>query len=299
MRPPKGYITVTEAKKILHISDAMIRIHVQKGRIKYLLPEGRKQGFYLEKDVKKLADELNIFLSLDEEEEGSEFVKATKEDLKAVQEIGAEIFSPEIDVSSTPQEWRIPLMEKNPDILYVLKRKNQVIGYASTLPFKKDTDKITKVLEAELLTDANIVRDDIEVYERGKHIHLYIGAIAIKPSLKKSERHIYGARLINGLVTFIVELGSKGVVIETVVAEGETRIGIRLLQAFGFIEALPSRSGKRIFLLEIEKSNSPRSLEYKQALQESGVLTETYKTTIQISNKLFQYVIMNDECIRN
>jgi hypothetical protein len=268
MQPPKGYIRASEVKKILHISDAMIRIHVQKGRIKYLLPEGRKQGFYLEKDVKKLANELNIFLNL-EEEEGSKFLRATKEDLKEIQRIGAEAFSPEIDVNSTPQEWRIPFMEKNPDVLYVLKRENQVIGYASTLPFKKETDKVARVLEAQLLSDANVTPDDIEVYEQGKHIHLYIGAIVIKPSLKKHERRIYGARLINGLVTSIIELGSRGVFVETIIAEGETHIGIRLLQAFGFAEIPPPGPGKRAFLLEVEKSNSPLSLEYKQALQVS------------------------------
>src|SRR5690242_12084674 len=91
-QPPEGYITATEAKKILNVSDSMIRVHAQKGRIKYYAPPGRKQGFYLKKDVEKLAADLNVFLDVGMEEEASHFSRASIEDLPEIIEITRQLF---------------------------------------------------------------------------------------------------------------------------------------------------------------------------------------------------------------
>src|SRR5256885_12788124 len=86
MRTPKGYYTLTEAKAKLDLSSAMIRKHVEKGRIHYLLPEGRGHGFYLKEDVDKLARELETFLDIRETAPAT-FGRATREDIPKCVEV--------------------------------------------------------------------------------------------------------------------------------------------------------------------------------------------------------------------
>src|SRR5256885_17118053 len=94
LETPKGYYTATQVKKILNISDAMIRSYAQKGKIRYALPPGRKHGFYLKEDVDKLSNELHAFLSTESEHTISTFEKAKKEDLIEVEKIAMSLFAP-------------------------------------------------------------------------------------------------------------------------------------------------------------------------------------------------------------
>jgi hypothetical protein len=275
IQPPKGYIKATDVKNRLNISDAMIRYYVQKGKINYLVPPGRKQGFYLEKDVDKLYNELNAFLHLESDEEDKEetvFSIAGKEDLTEIIKMGIALFSPGSNINPEPPEWIVKALEKNPEIRFVLKRGNELLGYASIVPFNLKTEKAQKCLEVEFLRDVNIMPDDIETFDAGNHINLYLMAIGINPKLERLERRTQGAKLIAKFINKIVELGKRGVIIEKIIARGDTKSGIKLLQAFGFSEMPPPASGKRAFIIEVEKSGAPAILQYKRALEESGIL---------------------------
>lgn len=271
VQPPEGYITATEAKHILNVSDSMVRVHAQKGRIGYVVPRGRKQGFYLKRDVEKLAHDLDIFLNIDAEVEASQFTRAGVEDLPEIMEISRQLFgSGDGEDRVTPLEDRIALISKNPDVFYVVKREEQVIGFTYMLPFKQDTDKIEQLLRANLAGEVAITPDDIVEFSTGRHTQIYLVAIGMKPSIHVSKRRIYAARLISNFMHLIVDLGRKGVVIETMTAMGFSKEGRRLLREFGFSEVPPPVPGKRIFTIKLEESGAPLILQYKQALAESG-----------------------------
>lgn len=272
IQPPKGYYTATKTKQLLNISDAMVRIHVQKGKIAYLLPPGRKQGFYLKKDVDKLANELHAFLNLDEEAEMTEFTAATAADIPACIALNRELFT----ISTTgnnqilTEKW-VQWLEKNPEVVYVLKKNKEVIGIATMLPFKPDSEKFKEILGGDtsiLLGDVNIAPEDIEEYKAGNHIQLYLAEIGIKPSLDKDVRRRYGAKLISKFIDAIVSLGRRGIIIERIIAVGATRSGIRLLQHFGFNELIFPRPDTRLFAITVKDSGVPLILQYKQALAE-------------------------------
>jgi hypothetical protein len=53
---------------------------------------------------------------------------------------------------------------------------------------------------------------------------------------------------------------------------GASHSGIRLLLAFGLHEIPAKVPGNRAFIMNIAESGSPVSMQYKEALQESGVL---------------------------
>ncbi len=280
MRTPEGYYTITETTKLLNISNAMVREHVEKGRIHYYLPKNRKHGFYLKKDVDNLANELNAFLNMGDEEENAKliFTTATEEDLAGIAKIANAIFSPNGSNDSnniTVPNWRHMLLEKNEETQYVLKQGSTVRGFATILPFRPDTDKIEKLFRSETVSEAAVTSSDIETFESGRHIRLYIGAIAIDPEIDKSKRKKYGAVLVRELINKIVDLGGRGVIIDNITALGATHSGIRLLQAFGLHEIEPKAPGKRAFIMDVKESGSHVSMQYKEALQKS----KQYHTT--------------------
>lgn len=271
LQPPKGYTTAKYAKQTLHISDAALRQHTFRGEIGYLVPKGRKQGFYLKRDIDRIANELKAYYALkdDEEKENitTELVPATKEDLKEISKIGNKLFGANTTITTTIPYWRYILLKKNKESQYALKHGDKIIGFATVIPFKTNTNKIEILLRSETISEAQITEDDIETLEPGKHIHLYIGAIGIEPDIEKYKKRYYGAALVSRLIDKIINLGERGIIIEDITALGATKKGIRLLQIFGLHEIPPRKENNRAFTMHIDDSGSPLSLQYKKVLE--------------------------------
>ncbi len=282
IQTPKGYYTSTEAQKVLNLSGAMLRIHVQKGRIQYFLPEGRKHGFYLKKDVDRLANEINAFLDIEIKEE-VRFMPANKEDLPEMVRISDLLFldnrTQATTVNSAVPEWRYALLKRNSETQFILKVGNRIIGVATILPFKANSNKIEEIFSSESVEDANITESDIETFNTGDQIDIFILNIGLNPDLEadKKTKKYYGASLINKLTDKIVELGSRGVIVKRLTAAGATHMGIRILQSSGFHEIPAIPPTKRAFAMDIQESGSHMSMQYKQAL-ETNKATETEMT---------------------
>lgn len=278
MKTPTGYYTLTETAQRLNISNSMVRRHVEKGRIRYLKIEGRAHGFYLKKDVDRLANQLSAFLEMEDEEETTRlsFSAASEEDLVGIARIGNALFAP--GNKTTVPNWRYTFLKKNPETQYALKQDNKVIGFATILPFKPNSEAIEKLLQSDTITGANITVDEIEVFEWGKHIDLYLSGIGIDPDIDKQKRRWYGAALTGRLISTIVDLGRRGIIIHKVVAVGATHSGVRLLQTFGLHEIEPRVPGKRTFIMDIEESGSHVSMQYKDELRTSKSVRERDNT---------------------
>src|SRR5712664_3366092 len=136
LQTPSGYYTATEVKKLLNVSDPVIRTYAQKGKIKYIVPPGRKQGFYLREDVDKIVNEISAFLSM-EEDDKLEFGAASHEDLLGITEIANSFFSSDPDHDDlTIPEWSNEFLAKNPETEFTLKAGDTIIGFIGTLPLK-------------------------------------------------------------------------------------------------------------------------------------------------------------------
>jgi hypothetical protein len=272
-QPPKDYYTATQVKKILNISGAMIANYVEKGKIKHIVPPERKHGYYLKKDVDKLANELETFFNLEEDAESTNLTAATKAEIPVCVNLNRELFTATLnstDNTTLYEKWA-KWMDKNPEIVYVLKADQEIVGIAITLPVKPNSEKLNKALMADismLQGDIDISAEDIEEYKEGNHIQLYISGIGIKPSLNKDLRRKYGARLISRFAHTITDLGKRGVIIETATAVGATRSGIKVLQHYGFNEVVFPRSDTRLFTLNMKESGAPIAQTYREALKE-------------------------------
>lgn len=272
MKPPKGYYTLTEARKKLNLSSAMIRKHVEKGKIHYLLPEGREHGFYFKSDVDRLATELETFFNLEDEvEETTVFAHATAADIPGCVALNRELFTVKDheDNKTISEKWT-KWITKNPEVVSILKRGDEVIGIITMLPFKPDSEKFNDVIKGDtsiLLGNVDISTEDIEEYVTGNHVQLYIAEIGIKQSLDRNLKRKCGARLIARFIETIVDLGRRGIVIERVTSVGATKSGVRLLQHFGFSEVIFSRPDTRFFVLDMEESGATVAREYRDAFK--------------------------------
>jgi hypothetical protein len=263
----KDYYTASEVKEKLGITDGMLYNYVRYGHLERVIPPGRKQGVYPKRGVDNLANKLHAFLAIDSEgEEEIVFRAATEDDMLEISNMGRAVFVPTAPRVTAPAQWHLDALGKNPEISFVLKRGDELLGYVNTVPFTVNNEKVRKCLTVDFLSDVNIIPDDIETYEAGKHIHLYIMAVCINPSLKKTERRKHGATLITRFISKIKELGARGVTIEKITARGDTPSGVRLLQAFGFSEAPSLKPGTRVFIIDMDNSYGDVSTQYKEAL---------------------------------
>lgn len=274
-QPPPDYYTATQALEILNISPAMLAKYVEGGDIKRMVPPGRKQGFYLKKDVERKARERRAPFRLEEEAEPVTFTVATIEEISACVALNRELFTASIDIDSTilAQKWT-KWLQKNPEIIHVLKRNEEVIGITTVLPIKPGSEKFQEALRGDvsfLLGDVDIAAEDIEEYKAGNHIQLYIAEIGIKQSLKKGLKRKYGAKLLSRFMDTIVDLGRKSVIIEDIIAVGATRSGVRLLHYFGFVEVAFSRPDTRLFTINMKESKVHTACAYREALKETTI----------------------------
>ncbi len=260
----EDYYTAAQAMKVLQVTDGMFYNFVRNGDLEGVKLPGRKQSVYEKGKVNQLARELKAFV-VTRQKHASVFERATVEDVPDCAKISDEIFGgAHFDV-----EKQIAWMKKNPDICYVVKNEGKVVGYVLMLPL--DPKKIERILsEEERALDLDI--SDIGEFIQGKPINLYMASIAVTPSVTLTEKRAYGSRLVGGLLDVLINLGKRGIILETIVARSSKPDGIRLLRGIGFTEIL-SISTRKNFLIEVEKSGIKEIVEYKEALKESGVFT--------------------------
>ncbi len=258
-----SYYTAKEVKEKLGITQGRLNTYIRNGTLKPFTPPGKKQGVYRRSEVDQLARDLQVFEEI-RQATSSTFTRATADDLKATVQITRVLFGLRESDEETLAR-RLSWIKRNPDIFYVLKSDGQVVGYAAMLPLKPD--KIERILsgeESSQLTNA----DEIEEFKPEKPISIYLVAAGVIPGLSHFEKRSYGARIVSGMVNAIIDLGKRGVIIETLAARSDTPDGIRIMKK-GFTE-IPSTTHARNFVIKVRESGMPFVQEYKQALLESG-----------------------------
>jgi len=256
----KEYYTAGETKAILGITDGMLYNYVDNEALERIIPPGKKQGVYRRSQVDQLARELKVFV-VTRKRITSNFAKATKEDVPECAEISQAIFGAHFDVERQ-RAW----MNKNPDICYIVKSEGKTVGYVLLLPLEQE--KIERILREEE-SALEIETREIGTFEPDKPLHLYMASIAIIPGITLTEKRMYAARLISGLMGILIDLGKQGILLETLVARSSTADGIRLMRGMGFTE-VPSITKRKNFIIEVGKSGIKEIMQYKQMYLESG-----------------------------
>lgn len=159
-------------------------------------------------------------------------------------------------------------MRKNPETFFVLRNSaNKVVGYIALLPLKKDT--MDRFVKGEIGMD-DIPPNDVELFEPGRPVHLYVIALCVDPVYKAAVKGEYGARIVRGLFAFLLELAQRGVEIETITARNDKDKpdGRRLLQKLGIPQLRSPVPNKYLFSVRVADSGYPMLVKYSDVLAE-------------------------------
>jgi N-acetylglutamate synthase-like GNAT family acetyltransferase len=262
MEEQRDLMTSQEAKQaflLAGLSEATFHRRVNTGQIESILPEGRQRGaFYpreqvlaaLGKKIKKPGKKTST-ISL----KPATFSKATIQDMPEIAALLETYFS-RISI-----EKRAAWIERNPDIAYLLRSEGKVVGCAFILPLEEQ--KIMHILNSPIKPPTH--PQDIGIYEPGIHYHLYIRSVVVLQSVSKLQRKYWAARLISELIREVVELGAKGIIIEKIYAQTDTKRVEHLLKVLGFTQILSATESKN-FMLDVATSGSVFAMQYKKAL---------------------------------
>lgn len=273
-KPPEGYYTASTARKKLgNISDGMLRTYIQKGLIERTVPPGRTQGFYKRETVDKLARELESNWYGGTKVARTHFRQATPADIEAIADIDERTFNaPEQEPEPRKvylqwdRETYLRWMQRNPQTFFVLTNAtDKVVGFASLLPLKKNT--LDRLVRDEIKW-TDILDGDIDIFEPGKPIHLYVVALCVDPVYKDAIKEGYGAKMISGLFHFFLDLAKQGIEISTITARNalDKPDGKRLLQKLGMPQLRSPVAHMHLFSMRVADAGHPLLARYYDAL---------------------------------
>ncbi len=260
----KEYYSAKEAQEILGMTYSALRNQVNAGHIGSMTPPGKRQAVYSKADVDQLKSEMQAWLISRNQAAtpSAKFMKASIEDMPEAVTLAGEVFG---GLNTISVEKRSEWLRKNPDIDYLLKQEEQVVGYLSLVPLRPET--IDDLLRLKRYAK-DLTEDDILTYEPNKPVDIYGMAIGIRPGFSLSQKRSWGERLILGARNVILDLGKRGITIHSVIAHSFTPEGIRLMRNIGFTETIPKAPGLRDFLIDVETSGIDFIRDYRENLEQ-------------------------------
>lgn len=276
MKTNDQYYTATQVKQVLDITHGQLYQYVRNGNLHPVTPPGKKQGVYPKREVDELAAKLRAFYSTKQEKLSAFFSPATLKDIPAIADIDERTFNADKKEKAEPKEAYIRWIEeiyckwlqKNPETFFVLRNTaNKTVGFASLVPIKKNT--MDRFVRGEIKM-GEIPLDDIEMFEPGKPIHLYVVALCIDPIYKGAAKVTYGQQMIEKLFDFLFNLAKRGVEIETITARNEKGKpdGRNLLNKLGFSQLRSQVPDMHVFSVRVADSGYPKLIQYSNILAE-------------------------------
>ena len=227
--------------------------------------EGDRKGYILENF--RSSKLINQFLAEMEDQDlllsdqRTSFMKATATDILDEYSLATSMFGDATHDIQTRHAW----LEKNPNIDFILRDRERLVGFINILPVKHET--IMKFMDGKI-RGWEIPANDILPYTSGSKVECIIMGMATTPEVEIDKRTHYGQRLINGVVRFVRELAENNITITKFYATSSTPTGIAVLRNAHFQEV--GQIGKRIaFELDTMKSNAPLAKRYREMLNKS------------------------------
>jgi hypothetical protein len=256
------YYAAFKAQEVLDMTYSGVRNQVISGNIKAVTPKGKRQLYYRARDVERLARDLKKLMHK-ESMSTDLIVVRTREEMAACLDISRSVFGGGIFTDCDMDEY-MRMIEKNPDICFALKSNNQIVGYTGIAPLKLGV--LPHVLAQTL--PVKILPDEMELFDPGVQIDLFLTVMAVKPDVSLIEKRMYGSRLVSDLIDRVKQWGRDGVDIKTIAARSNTPDGLHLLRHIGFTEVVRATPERRTFVIRVEESGIPFIEEYKRALSE-------------------------------
>jgi len=259
---PEGFYTAAQAIKKLGVPRSSFYDMVEKGKIEKIVPPHRSDGYYRKSQIDDMVRAQQMFI-LQYATQPATFTKATPEDALGIYDVGVSLWG----ITGTPTvETRLAWYKSNPDIDYVVKQEDVVVGYISLMPLKHET--IKQLIEGEK-RGWEVTPQELLPFTPGMPLECFVMAIGVRAGLQKSEE--YGMRLLTGSVHTLGELAKEGIIIKKLYATSNSPDGIKVCRDLGFQEEsdpVPGSTRKR-FTMDVDTSNSLLLEEYHRAIQHS------------------------------
>ncbi len=254
----KNFYTASEAQKRLGISKSQFFYLVRKGTIKKVTFPGKKQGVYPKPVIDKFAATIKALIE-QYEPGASRFEPATFEDLPIEVEIDMSLYGQK---GTTPLQSRVERLQRNPESNFVLRFEGQIVGHVALYPV--DRQYLQKLLHNQV---SGIPAEMVLPWLIDAPLDVFISIISVRPGFTLDVAKHFGLRLIAGAISFLKELGERGVVIENIYCTSRTEMGIHLANKLGMVgEEFPEEPGRWRFHLSVEASDNLLIGEYKEGL---------------------------------
>ncbi len=257
------YYSGREVQKKLGITEPALRNLVNQKRIKKVIPPGREYGVYLKTEIDRYAEKWEAFL-MAKEPPKTIFRIARSEDMPQQEELDTRAIGP----GGLSTERLKELSSVNGDINFHVYHDNNLVAYISLVPLKQA--KMEQLLQEKIQWRDIKPKEDIEKYEPGKPVNLYVLGIAGDPNIDETTRQHYMLVLLRGVGDELKKLGRQGIIIKKVYGRSQTPTGIAMALHIGMKEYEPlPRTGKLIrFELDVDTSNTFLAKMYREGFQE-------------------------------
>lgn len=216
------------------------------------------------------------------------FHPATEEkDLYAQVAINRNLFGASKFPDSKLVEDRLAIQKRNPYSIQVLEdldlpEDNRVVAFASL--FFTSLTNIRDLVGGKIRA-SEITPDQINQMNPGQVVNAFLQTLGTDPlklvinpelpakgdNLDQQKKRIYGNQVVAGLFQMFAELGSKGVIIQSLYTRSDEDDGINLSRGTGFVE-IPAPPGvnKKVFRVDCLDPRNSFFHEYQQNLKDSG-----------------------------
>lgn len=250
--PPKGFYTSSQAIRKLGIAKSTFYDMVERGQIKKVVPPNRFDGFYLQKEIDKMA-KANVLFMLQYATDSTIFEKAQEEDIAGITELCIELFGKN---NTASYETRLAQYRANSEMFYMTKQDGVIVGYVGLFPLKQEAiDQIMSGMEESKFRTGILNPENILQFKQGEADNTFL-VIGVKQKLPKTK--LYGARVIHGAVEVMEQFAKKGIIIKRLYGTSKTRDGIKLAKDLHFKQATSKSEQDDLlrFELDIETTES-------------------------------------------
>lgn len=256
----KYYYTAAQARKVLGLDEEAFQYWIRKGRVKRVSLPGRVQGVYSRREVDEIARRTEAAI-LSEQPEGTEFRKATLDDLRQESQLAHLLFGEKAEAYNE----RRAFLQKNSEIDYHVYDQDKLVAYIILLPLSHEM--ILDFIEGKIKNIWTIQTDNIEPFVPGKPLEVLIVDMGTTPTVPPLKRGTYGSRLLNGLLGVLAEMGRRGIYITKVYATSRTTSGIRILKKAGFEVVHDFEDGRFSFELDVLNADEKILKDYQEAVE--------------------------------
>jgi len=274
-KPPKGWYTGSQAAQRLKLPLATFyhRIKFNKIKVDRYIPSGYSEGYFSKEDVDNLAQERELAAILHSVEPVIFSRASSEDDLRGIVDLCIAIYGQ----NGTPSyETRLEVWQKNPDVYYIVKQEDIVVGYISLIWFDDEalntlmgpSPQESRISPAGTGIYSIIGPEHVREFIEGHPIESLFVSLGVRPGMSPQDQRNYAIKLLRGTQDVLVSFVKRGMPVHKLLATSERGDGIVMARKLGMKETKYPNDHILRYELDLETSDNPLLQPYKQALAE-------------------------------